>query len=57
MTAALSQYLESIRDNLRLDLVSENEIITELQTHIEDEVEEMRDCSSWSWWPATPKMG
>ncbi len=41
---ALSQYLECIRGNLRLDLVSESEVISELQTHIEDEVEEMREA-------------
>ncbi len=42
MTTALSQYLDSVRDNLRLDLVSEKEVISELQTHIEDRLEEMR---------------
>jgi len=35
--AVLSQYLDSIRENLRLDLVSEDEVIDELQAHIEDE--------------------
>jgi len=40
----LSQYLDSIRDNLRLDLVSEQEVIDELQTHIEDEFQEMREA-------------
>lgn len=44
MTTTLSQYLDSIRDNLRLDLVSEREVISELQTHIEDELEEMRQA-------------
>lgn len=42
MTTVLSQYLDSIRDNLRLDLVSEREVITELQTHIEDKLDEMK---------------
>jgi len=41
--AALSQYLDSIRDNLRLDLIAEKEVIDELQTHIEDEFQEMRE--------------
>jgi hypothetical protein len=41
---ALSQYLDSIRDNLRLDLISEREVIDELQTHIEDEFQEMREA-------------
>lgn len=44
MITALSQYLDSIRDNLRLDLVSEREVIDELQTHIEDEFQEMREA-------------
>ena len=44
MTTALSQYLDSVRDNLRLDLVSEREVINELQTHIEDELEEMKEA-------------
>ncbi len=44
MTSAISQYLDSIRDNLRLDLVSQKEIISELETHIEDEVEEMKEA-------------
>jgi hypothetical protein len=44
VTTALSQYLDSIRDNLRLDLASEREVISELQTHIEDKVEEMREA-------------
>ncbi len=44
MITALSQYLDSIRDSLRLDLISEGEVISELQTHIEDELEEMREA-------------
>ncbi len=44
MIAVLSQYLDSIRDNLRLDLVSEREVIDELQTHIEDECQAMREA-------------
>jgi len=44
VTSALSQYLDNVRDNLRLDLVSEREVIDELQTHIEDKLEEMREA-------------
>jgi len=44
VATAVSQYLESVRDNLRLDLISEREVISELQTHIEDKLEEMREA-------------
>lgn len=44
MIAALSQYLDNIKDNLRLDLIAEKEVIDELQTHIEDEFQEMREA-------------
>ncbi len=44
MIAVLNQYLDSVRENLRLDLVSEEEVIDELQTHIEDEYQEMREA-------------
>ena len=43
MLTVLSNYLESIRDNLRLDRSSEKAVIHELETHIEDEVEELRE--------------
>jgi len=43
MLTVLSNYLESIRDNLRLDQSSEKAVIQELETHIEDEVEELRE--------------
>ena len=43
MLTVLSNYLESIRDNLRLDRSSEKEVIQELETHIEDEVQELRE--------------
>jgi hypothetical protein len=39
---AVSQYLDDVRYNLRLDLASETEVIRELQTHIEDKVAEMK---------------
>ena len=44
MVTSLSQYLDDIRNNLRLDAVDENEVINELQSHIEDEFHEMRDA-------------
>jgi len=40
----LNQYLDSIRENLRLDIISEDEVIDELQAHIEDEYQEMREA-------------
>lgn len=44
MTTVLSHYLDNIRDNLRLDFSSEKEVIHELQTHIEDELQELREA-------------
>jgi hypothetical protein len=44
MPTVLSQYLEDVRENLRLDRVSEKEIISELQTHIEDRLAEMQEA-------------
>ncbi|HEY92733.1 MAG TPA: hypothetical protein G4O17_03195 [Dehalococcoidia bacterium] len=44
MTTALSSYLSSIRDNLRLDPLSEREVINELETHIEDELQELKEA-------------
>jgi len=44
MTSVLSQYLDSVRDNLSLGLVSEGEVLSELQTHIEDKLEEMKEA-------------
>jgi len=42
VTTLLSHYLDSVRDNLRLDHSSETEIIDELETHIQDRVEELK---------------
>jgi len=42
MTTALSHYLNSVRDGLRLDHSSEAEIIGELEAHIQDEFHELR---------------
>ncbi len=44
MTTALSHYLNSIRDNLRLDPFSEREVIHELETHIEEELQELKEA-------------
>jgi len=43
MTSALSHYLEYIRANLRLDLYREKEVVQELETHIEDRLEELKE--------------
>jgi MFS family permease len=43
MTTALSYYLDSIRDNLRLDPSTEVEVVRELETHIEDKLQELKD--------------
>ncbi len=42
MVTELSHYLDSIRDNLRLDPSSEREVTSELETHIEDRLQELR---------------
>ena len=44
MTTALSYYLDSIRSSLRLDPSSEGKIISELETHIEDKLQELREA-------------
>ena len=44
MTTVLSRYLNNIRDNLRLDPLSEREVINELETHIEDELKELKEA-------------
>lgn len=43
MPTALSQYLEYIRANLRLDLYKEKAVIQELETHLEDRFEELKE--------------
>jgi hypothetical protein len=43
MTTTLSYYLDIIRDNLRLDPSTEREVISELETHIEDKLKELKD--------------
>jgi len=44
MATILSRYLDSIRDNLRLDPSSEREVTNELETHIEDRLQELRQA-------------
>ena len=44
MTTSLAHYLNDVRDNLRLDLSTEREVINELETHIEDRLQEMRQA-------------
>ncbi len=44
MTTALSHYLNIVRDNLRLDPQSEREVINELETHIDDELQELKEA-------------
>ena len=43
MTTVLIHYLENIKDNLRLDLSEEREVINELETHIEDRLQELKE--------------
>ncbi len=43
MISAFDRYISDIRDNLRLDDDDKTEVINELQTHIEDEYQELRD--------------
>jgi len=44
VVAALSHYLDSVRENLRLDRSLEREVIQELETHIEDELQELKEA-------------
>ena len=44
MTTTLSHYLDDVRDNMRLDLSTEREVISELEMHIEDRLQEMRQA-------------
>ncbi|MFQ6122541.1 MAG: permease prefix domain 1-containing protein [Dehalococcoidales bacterium] len=44
MITALSHYLENIRDNLRLGFSDEREVINELETHIEDRLQELKEA-------------
>ncbi len=42
MTTARNHYLELIKDNLRIDLTEGKEVISELETHIEDRLQELK---------------
>jgi hypothetical protein len=42
LVTALSLYLEIVRENLRLDRSTEQEVIQELEAHIEDELQELK---------------
>jgi hypothetical protein len=42
LSTIITDYLDSVRNNLRLGTSDEKEIITELATHIEDEVQELK---------------
>ncbi len=44
MVTELNHYLDSIRYNLRLDPSSEQEVASELETHIEDKLQELRQA-------------
>ena len=44
MVTILSNYLDTVRANLRLDLADEREVINELETHIEDKLEELTEA-------------
>jgi hypothetical protein len=44
VTTTLSHYLEDVRDNLRLDISTEREVMNELETHIEDRLQEMKEA-------------
>jgi hypothetical protein len=44
MVTALTNYLEMVRENLRLDQTTEQEVIRELEAHIEDELQELKDA-------------
>jgi hypothetical protein len=44
MVTAVSHYLDSVRENLRLEHPLGNEVIRELETHIEDELQELKDA-------------
>jgi len=44
MATAITHYLDSVRNNLRLDLSTEKEVISELEAHIEDELQELKEA-------------
>ena len=44
MATLLNHYLDSVKSNLRVDHSSEREVINELETHIEDRFQELREA-------------
>ena len=44
MVTELNHYLDSVRDNLRLDHSSEQEVTSELETHINERLHELRQA-------------
>jgi hypothetical protein len=44
MATVLSHYLDTVRSNLRLGLSDESEVLNELETHIEDRLEELKEA-------------
>jgi len=44
LATELSYYLENLRDNLKLDPADEKEIITELEAHVEDKLQELKEA-------------
>jgi len=44
LATELSHYLDDLRDNLKLDPVDEKEIITELEAHVEDKLQELKEA-------------
>ena len=44
MTPSLAIYLDSVKKSLRLEPSDEREVLNELETHIEDKLEELREA-------------
>jgi len=44
LATELSHYLDDLRGNLKLDAVDEKEIITELEAHVEDRLQELEEA-------------
>jgi hypothetical protein len=42
LSTIITEYLDDVKSNLRLEAGDENEVISELTTHIEDEVQELK---------------
>ena len=44
MKLELNRYLQSLKEQLRLDPTSETEVIRELEAHVEDSCQEMQNA-------------